>query len=195
MTLGECINFIKGDLRRFGGCNALHIYLENESFQVTFWFRVASFCWERKKTLLFPIYVLVKMIYKHIEHKTGIQLPMGTNVGPGLRFFHYNCIVIAQTSIIGRNASIHQGVTIGRVFNGKRAGVPTIGDNVVVFAGAKIVGKVSVCDNAVIGANAVVTSDIPENAVAAGIPAKVISLNSNKCFDEYWGNYFAHHHI
>ncbi len=100
MTLGECINFIKGDLRRFGGGNALHIYLENESFQVTFWFRVASFCWVRKKTLLFPVYVLVKMIYKHIEHKTGIQLPMGTNVGPGLRFFHYNCIVIAQTSII-----------------------------------------------------------------------------------------------
>lgn len=194
MNWKECVDLIKADKSRFMG-SVVRIYFANESFQVTFWFRLASFLWERKKTIWFPLYVLVKLIYKHIEYKTGIQLPMGTKVGPGLRFFHYNCIVIAQTSIIGSNVSIHQGVTIGRVFNGLKAGVPTIGSNVVIFAGAKIIGKVNIGNNVVIGANSVVTNDIPVNAVACGIPAKVISEDSSKCFDEYWGECFVHSHL
>lgn len=196
MNWKDCVSLIKADKhRQMGGRNIVHLYMTSESFQVTFWFRLASFFWERKKTVWFPLYVLVKLIYKHIGYKTGIQLPMDTNVGPGLCFFHYNCIVIAQTSAIGSNVSIHQGVTIGRVFNGPKAGVPTIGNNVVIFAGAKIIGNVKIGNNAVIGANAVVTNDIPANAVAGGIPAKVISENSSKCFDKYWGEYFAHPHL
>ncbi len=62
----------------------------------------------------------------------------------------------------------------------------------VIFAGAKIIGNVTVGDNAVIGANAVVSTDIPTNSVAAGIPAKVISENSSHCFDESYGQYHAH---
>lgn len=135
---------------------------------------------------------MVKIIYKHIQHKTGIQLPIGTKIGEGLCFYHYGCIVIAQEVVIGRYASIHQGVTIGRIFNGKKAGVPTIGNNVVIFAGAKILGKVNIGDNAVIGANAVVTSDIPKGSVAVGCPARVLSSDSSRCFDEYWGEYYVH---
>ena len=71
--------------------------------------------------------------------------------------------------------SIHHGVTIGRVFNGKQAGVPIIGDNVVIFAGAKILGNLLIRNDAVIGANAVVTNDVPNNSVVAGVPAIVIS--------------------
>lgn len=169
-------------------------YLWKESFKVTFWFRIGTYVWKkyRKNKFWVPIYVVIKLIYKHIQHKTGIQLPIGTNVGEGLRFFHHDCIIIAQTSIIGKNVSIHQGVTIGRSFNGKHAGVPTIGDSVVVFAGAKIIGNVTIGDNAVIGANAVVVNDVPENAVVGGIPAKIISTDSSKCFSKCWGIEFSH---
>ena len=187
----ECLTLIKQDLQRYLG-GAIRTFLSEESFQLTFWFRIASYLWHRKNTFYFPIYILVKFIYRHYEFKTGIQLPMGSNVGPGVRFFHHGCIVVAQTSRVGCNASIHQGVTIGRVFNGSKAGVPTIGDNVVIFAGAKIIGNIAIGDNAVIGANAVVTSDIPAFAVACGIPAKVVSQNSNHCFDKYWGKHYAH---
>ena len=126
-----------------------------------------------------------------MQHKTGIQLPLCTNVGAGLRFFHYSCIIVAQMCNIGRNVSIHQGVTIGRVFNGKKSGVPSIGNNVVIFAGAKIIGNVKIGDNAVIGANAVVTNDVPANCVAVGVPAKVVSNDSSKCFNNIWAVEFA----
>ena len=137
-------------------------------------------------------YLTSKIYYKHLEHKTGIQVPLGTQVGEGLRFFHHDCIIIAQTAKIGKNASIHQGVTIGRVFNGPYAGVPIIGNNVVIFAGAKVLGNIHVGDGAVIGANAVVTTNVPANCVVAGVPAKIISENSDKCFTKQWGECFAH---
>ncbi len=190
MNWSECVKLIKQDLARCGG-GIFYSYIAYESFQVMFWFRIASYLWERKKTC-FWVYEMVRLVYKHYEHKTGIQLPMGTKVGGGLLFGHYGCIVISEQSRIGRNVSIYQGVTIGRCFGGKKAGVPTIGDNVVIFAGAKIIGNVTVGDNAVIGANAVVSTDIPANSVAVGIPAKVISENSSHCFDESYGNYHVH---
>lgn len=138
------------------------------------------------------LYYSSKVYYKHIQHKTGIQVPIGTQIGEGLKFFHHDCIIIAQSSKIGKNVSIHQGVTIGRVFAGPMAGVPTIGDGVVIFAGAKVLGNIRIGDGVVIGANAVVTKDVPDNCVAAGVPAKLISQDSSKCFDKYWGEVFAH---
>ena len=78
------------------------------------------------------------------------------------------------------------------MFAGPSAGVPTIGDSVVIFAGAKILGNIHIGDGAVIGANAVVTKDVPTNAVVAGVPARIISEDSNKCFEKEWGEIFAH---
>lgn len=194
MTILDCKELINSDFKRFGGGNLFFSYLWEESFKVTFWFRIGSLVLNkyRKCKLWLPVYIIVKLIYKHIQHKTGIQLPLGTKIGEGLRFFHHDCIIIAQMSTIGKNVSIHQGVTIGRSFYGNHAGVPTIGDNVVVFPGAKIIGKVTIGDNAVIGANAVVVNDVPENAVVGGIPAKIISIDSSKCFNKYWGSVFSH---
>ena len=91
--------------------------------------------------------------------------------------------------------SIHPNVTIGRVFAGRKKGTPTIGNNVVVFAGAKIIGNINVGDNSVIGPNAVVIEDVPNDSVAVGIPAKIVSQDSSKCFDEYWGPVFEHSYI
>lgn len=193
MNFSVCCHLIKSDLMRLGG-NFVFSYLWDESFKITFWFRIGSFILAKYRSckIWLPFYIIVKLIYKHIQHKTGIQVPLGTNVGAGLRFFHHDCIILAQMCVIGKNVSIHQGVTIGRSFNGKHAGVPTVGDNVVIFPGAKIIGKVTVGSNAVIGANAVVVNDVPENAIVGGIPAKIISSDSSMCFNKYWGNVFAH---
>jgi serine O-acetyltransferase len=80
---------------------------------------------------------------------------------------------------IGKNFTIYQGVTVGRVHSGKKAGVPTVGDNVTAFAGSKILGNIKIGDNVIIGANAVVLSDVPDNVTVGGIPAKIISQNHN----------------
>ena len=77
---------------------------------------------------------------------------------------------------IGKNCNISQGVTIGQSNRGKRAGVPVIGDSVFIGPGAKIFGAITIGNNVAIGANAVVTSDVPDNAVVAGIPARILSL-------------------
>ena len=188
MKFSECVRLIKSDLQRLSG-GGIRSYLWSESFKITFWLRIGTYLSHKHYTL--PLLV-VRLIYKHIQHKTGIQIPIGTNVGSGLRFFHHDCIIVAQSTVIGRNASIHQGVTIGRVFAGKKKGVPVIGDNVVICAGAKVLGGIRIGDNVVIGANAVVVNDVPSNAVVAGVPAIVISTDSTKCFDKNWGNVFAH---
>ncbi|MCQ2211189.1 MAG: serine acetyltransferase [Paludibacteraceae bacterium] len=189
MNRKELVRLIKEDYRRFElykGRGFVKDLFWEESLQVTFLFRLCSYFKERKGIFYKLFFAIFRLLQKHIEHKTGIQLPACTIVGGGLRFFHYNCIVIAQSVIIGKNASIHQGVTLGRVYNGKKSGVPTLGDNVVVFAGAKILGGIHIGNNVVVGANAVVVNDVPDNAVVVGVPARVISNDSSKCFDSEW---------
>ena len=73
--------------------------------------------------------------------------------------------------------NISQGVTIGQVNRGKYQGVPTIGNGVYIGPGAKVIGKISIGSNVAIGANAVVTTDVPDNACVAGVPARVISMD------------------
>jgi serine O-acetyltransferase len=105
-----------------------------------------------------------------------ITISIGSEIGAGLFIPHAQCIVIGYSSRIGRNVTVYQGVTLGQVPGRRKNGrsFPTIGDNAMLGAGAKILGPVTIGDNAMIGANAVVLSDIPDNAVAAGIPARVI---------------------
>lgn len=192
-------DLLKSDLVRVVGqskglCSltALKSYYVSESFKVCFWFRLGSYIATKNNVFSKVLLFLIKIKYQGIKRKTGIQLPLLTNVDGGVMFCHYSCIVIAQSVNIGKNVSIHQGVTIGRIFNGKYSGVPTIGDNVVIFSGAKVLGNIQIGDNAVIGANAVVTKNVPANAVVAGVPAKIISTDSSKCFNKEWGKYFHH---
>ena len=198
MDWKECKNLIISDLKREISAERITIfrffykYCIKESIKVSVWLRLGSYLKTKKSIIHRFLYYCVKVYYKHIEHKTGIQVPIGTHIEEGLKFFHHGCIIIAQTARIGKNASIHQGVTIGRVFAGAKAGVPTIGDNVVIFAGAKLLGNIKVGNGAVIGANAVVVKDVPANAVVAGIPAKVIPEDSDKCFTKEWGEIFSH---
>ena len=120
---------------------------------------------------------LVKLLHELFSQWLGIQIPLYTKVGKGFCIKHYSGIVINGYSTIGECCTVFQDVTIGRSFFGKNKGVPTIGSYVVLFPGSKVIGGISIGDNVVVGANAVVTSDVPSNSIVAGIPAKIVSKN------------------
>ncbi len=108
------------------------------------------------------------------RHFTGIEIHPGATIGKGLFIDHGMGVVIGETAEIGDNCTIYQGVTLGGT--GKDVGKrhPTLGDNVMIGAGAKVLGPVKVGSNSKIAANAVVLREVPENSTAVGIPAKVV---------------------
>ena len=105
---------------------------------------------------------------------TGIEIHPGATIGKGLMIDHGMGVVIGETAEIGNDCTIYQGVTLGGTGKdlGKRH--PTLGNNVMVGAGAKVLGPMTIGDNSKVAANAVVLAEIPENSTAVGIPAKVV---------------------
>lgn len=192
MNIKEFFKLLKMDVHRYGfEGESKKAFLLSPSMMITFWLRIGSWL-QSKKNLFAKIAIIpVKIIYKFNALLTGIQFPIGTQLfWGGIRFKHYSGIVIAGSVVVGENCTIHHDVTIGRVFNGKKSGVPTLEDHVVIFPGAKIIGNVHIGSHAVIGTNAVVINDVPPYAVVAGNPANVVSVDNRKCFDEYWSKAF-----
>ena len=118
------------------------------------------------------------------RHLTGIEIHPGATIGKGLFIDHGMGVVIGETAEIGDNCTIYQGVTLGGT--GKDVGKrhPTLGDNVMVGAGAKVLGPVKIGSNSKIAANAVVLREVPENSTAVGIPAKVVRRDGVKVKDD-----------
>ncbi len=169
---------IKSDLRRLNKTNnwrVINYLFTNASFKITFWFRIGSYLQTRKGLLWKFLFLIISLIHKHYQYLTGIQLSIGTQVGEGVNFPHFSCIIINGSDIIGKNCTIYQGVTIGSV-RGKK-GVPIIGDNVVIASHVQIIGNVKIGNNVMIGAGSIITKDIPDNAVVIGNPAHIISYN------------------
>ena len=108
------------------------------------------------------------------RNRTGIEIHPAAQIGKGLFIDHGCGVVIGETTIIGDNCTIYQGATLGGT--GKHVGKrhPTIGNNVMIGAGAKVLGPVIIGDNSKVAAGAVVLKDIPENSTAVGIPARVV---------------------
>ena len=123
---------------------------------------------------------IARMISQHARHKTGIEIHPGATIGKGLFIDHGMGVVIGETAEIGDNCTIYPGVTLGGTGkdHGKRH--PTLGNNVLVGSGAKVLGPFKVGDNARIAAGAVVLTEVPENATAVGVPAKIVRLNGEK---------------
>ncbi|MDF7806161.1 serine O-acetyltransferase, partial [Pontiellaceae bacterium B12219] len=149
-----------------------------EAYRYNFWMRTGYFLRQKKLTryTLFPI---ARLILRHLSFQMGISIPLTTQIDSGFYIGHFGGIVVNGRSIIGKNCNISQGVTLGQANRGKNKGCPTIGDHVYIGPGAKIVGAVRVGNNVAIGANCVVTKDIPDNAVVVGIPGKVISYDGS----------------
>ena len=144
----------------------------------SFWFRTCSYL-SLKKALI-PLYLISVMRLRHYSFKFGISIPVGTDIGYGLYIGHFGGIVVNVKAVLGDNVNLSQGVTIGMANRGKNKGVATIGNCVYIGPGAKIVGNVKIGDDIAIGANAVVTRNIPSHCTAAGIPASIISQTGSQ---------------
>lgn len=147
-------------------------------FCYSFWLRLSSYL-SIKNKLWFPLYLISRIILQHFKYKFGIGISPKVDIGPGFYIGHFGGIIINSEAKIGRNCNISHGVTIGMANRGENRGVATIGDNVYIGPGAKIVGAVKIGNNVAIGANCVVTKDMPDNAVVVGVPGKVISLKGS----------------
>ena len=125
-----------------------------------------------------------RMISQGAKFLTGIEIHPGAQIGKGLFIDHGSGVVIGETTIIGDNCTIYQGVTLGGT--GKDTGKrhPTLGNNVMVGSGAKLLGSFSVGDNSKIAAGAVVLGDVPSNCTAVGVPAKVVIRKGVKVTSE-----------
>ena len=125
--------------------------------------------------------IAARMISQTAKFFTGIEIHPGATIGKGLFIDHGTGVVIGETAEIGDNCTLYQGVTLGGTGKdiGKRH--PTLGNNVMVGAGAKILGPFKVGDNSKIAANAVVLSEVPSDSTAVGIPARIVKRKNIKC--------------
>ena len=136
------------------------------------------------KLYLSEHYFSARAISQISRHITGIEIHPGATIGKSFFIDHGMGVVIGETTEIGDNCTIYQGVTLGGT--GKDVGKrhPTLGDNVLIGAGAKVLGPIKIEDNCKVAANAVVLKEIPENSTAVGIPAKVVRRHGRKVTDD-----------
>ena len=129
-------------------------------------------------------FFLARWISQRGVRKTGIEIHPGAQIGEGLFIDHGHGVVIGETAIIGNNVTLYQGVTLGGT--GKEQGKrhPTLGNNIMVGAGAKILGSVTIGDNCKIGAGSVVLKDVPANSTVVGVPGRVVIQDSVRLFDD-----------
>ena len=137
------------------------LWFLNPTFRVNVWID------KMQKT---KIMILKLLIRNYLEVKYSIAFSVTAKTGKDFNVEHFNGVIIGDGVEIGDYCKIFQQVTLGQ----KDGKFPTIGNNVTIYAGAKIIGDVKVGDGAVVGANAVVTKDVPANSVVAGVPARVI---------------------
>ena len=136
----------------------------------------------KPKWLRAPFSVLYRIMYRRIRNHYGIELPYATELGRNVIIEHQHGIVIHGCAKIGDGCIIRQGVTIGNRTLDKPLDAPTLGKHVNVGAGAKVLGAITIGDDAVIGANAVVMQDVPAGVLAVGVPA-VIKQRSGRSAD------------
>ena len=111
---------------------------------------------------------------------TGIEIHPGAEIGEGFFIDHGMGVVIGETTIIGNNVLLYQGVTLGGTGKERGKRHPTIGNNVVVGAGAKVLGNITIGDNSYIGSNAVVIKDVPANSTVVGVPGRITKQEGKK---------------
>lgn len=142
------------------------------SFRVMLHYRLAH------KLYLKKHYFLARYISQRAVRKTGIEIHPGATIGEGLFIDHGNGVVIGETTIIGNNVTLYQGVTLGGTGkeHGKRH--PTLEDNVMVSSGARVLGSFTVGENSKIGAGSVVLKEVPPNCTVVGVPGRIVKRDN-----------------
>ena len=126
-----------------------------------------------KKNLLF----LARLISQIARFLTGIEIHPGATLGAGILIDHGMGVVIGETAELGDRITIYHGTTLGGTGKEKGRRHPTVGNNVVIGAGSKVLGNIKIGSNSKVGANSVVLDDVPEGATVVGIPGKVVKIN------------------
>ena len=142
------------------------------SFKAILKYRIAHKLYMRQH------YFLARWISQRTARKTGIEIHPGATIGSGLFIDHGHGVIIGETAVVGNNVTLFQGVTLGG--NGKEKGKrhPTIGDNVMISAGAKVLGSFKIGENSKIGAGSVVLSEVPPNSTVVGVPGRVVKRDN-----------------
>ncbi len=109
---------------------------------------------------------------------TGVEIHPGAKIGEGLFIDHGMGVVIGETSEIGDNVSLYQGVTLGGTSHQRTKRHPTLGNNVVVGVGARVIGNITIGDNTKVGAGSVVVTSVPANATVVGVPGRVVTIRN-----------------
>ncbi len=138
------------------------------------WYRIAHWFFGHRR------YFIARWISQHAKRTTGVEIHPGATIGRGLLIDHGAGVVIGETTEIGDNCTIYQGVTLGGTGKDKGKRHPTLGNNVMVGSGAKILGPFKVGDNSKIAAGAVVLEEIPPNCTAVGVPARIVRKDGRK---------------
>ncbi len=177
--VGICVIFFSAEIqatkeRDPAAKGVLEIVLLYAGFHAIIAYRLSHFLWNCKIPF-FP-----RAISQFARFLTGIEIHPGARIARGLFIDHGTGVVIGETSMIGDNVTLFQGVTLGGT--GKETGKrhPTLGNNIVVGAGAKILGNITIGDNSYIGANAVVVKDVPPNSTVVGVPGRITRQEGKK---------------
>lgn len=172
------IGYIKDEMRvireRDPAIKSLWEVFLYPSFKAIIRYRIAHKLYKRGH------FFWARWISQRTVRKTGIEIHPGAKIGKGLFIDHGTGVVIGETTIIGDNVTIYQGVTLGGT--GKEQGKrhPTIKDNVMISAGAKILGSFTIGENSKIGAGSVVLSEVPPNSTVVGVPGRVVKRDNVK---------------
>lgn len=174
---------IASDLYRYAGNVRLPAFLKHylftPGFKYTTVMRLCGYLKGRSWSK-WTLYPPLKLLLLHYRYKYGIAIPEYTRVGPGLFINRFGNIMINGDAVIGANCNITHGSMLGQLNRGPRAGSPVLGNEVFLAAGCKVIGHIRLGNRAAVGANAVVTKDVPDDGVVGGIPAKLLSSGGSK---------------
>lgn len=183
MTIREWKQLVREDLFRYDGARGVPGFIgawrTELGFRFTFLMRTCALArstwWTR-----WGIYHLLRWSYRRISVRYGVYIDFTTAIGGGLYLPHPCSIIVNRRCHLGRDCNLSQNSTIGVSNRGDRAGCPTVGDRVYIGPGAVIFGRVSIGDDAAIGANAVVNRDVPDHGVFGGVPARQLSMKGSE---------------
>jgi len=147
-------------------------------------YRLAHYFYKKR------VFFLARLISQFARFLTGIEIHPGATIGKGLIIDHGMGVVIGETAEVGDNVLLYHGVTLGGTGKEKGKRHPTVGNNVVIGAGAKILGPIIIGDNCKVGANSVVLKNVPEGSTVVGIPGKIVQNKNTELINiEDYGKY------
>lgn len=175
---------ILGDIKRYAACKGyprwLLIFTFHQGYRFMVLYRLCN-----RFSKINPIGFLARIWYKKIQVKYGFQIPFTTRIGKGLFLPHYGNIVINPKVLIGENCNVAQGVTLGQINVGDKAGCPAIGNRVWIGANAVVVGNIKIGDDVLIAPLSYVNFDVPSGSVVLGNPGKIVGDKGSSGYVNY----------